>query len=782
MRNVQVSSTVPRSGLYDAVETNLRLVQWTGDAVSCLRVQVESADRSPDLRQKVCSRLRADGVVAIPFRGRAHELLAAGSVRDLRHEVRGDGWHAVLRKVAQPLSLDLRSAEDRRAAVELVQKGLVVALEHSGEFWWFSESTRYWYRYEPVVVDRGIEMLARLSFATHEVQDSGIGVAIDFGHMFQTEQTLADFLRDEAGVRQFNSLRGRQDGRKGTLIYNVGTERRSKCYFHDFARDRTCGTTGVIPVGNRRFDSLFDYYEATRPGLEVSLEDSVVYVRFERLGRPVPVAAKLLKMRMYLDPRLLPPGMRRLSMAPGERRSRSQMVWTGGLAKAVEHLGGKPAAGLWRPQSGEAEQLNAPALLFGQGRRVEPPQDATLKEYRRYFRERELRLAGGGLYHFEQTVPKELWFAVPRAQGRWSAKLQDEFLRLFRDILQDLTGSTFRLNVTVASQVDEIVAQLAGKRPSTAVVVFDPRDLDGSAYYLLSERLQEKQEWRLKRLTRRTLEEAWRRREEARGREELARAEAYFRDVVYHSVLDVLDQMDAVPWRIASWPYDACLAIDVAAGRRYFGLSLLVCREPVAYPGAAGFRRIVDSWPKPEVDREAINPVLLEDRIAEIVEGLSGHRFPELQSLLVLRDGSECGEEPGAIDRGLDRWMQSGVLAQSAHIDVVGYQKRTVKDLRMWCAERNCANVLEGRAVYLGADTALLCCTGAASLPERATAEPCRLVVRKGGDIRRAAAAVFALAQHNYLSPKTAYREAQPVRDLDRELEQRIAMEVRGLR
>jgi hypothetical protein len=247
-------------------------------------------------------------------------------------------------------------------------------------------------------------------------------------------------------------------------------------------------------------------------------------------------------------------------------------------------------------------------------------------------------------------------------------------------------------------------------------------------------------------------------------------------------VLDVLDQMDAVPWRIASWPYDACLAIDVAAGRRYFGLSLLVCRDPQNFPGAAGFARIINSWPKPEVDREAINPVFLEDRIAEIVEGLCRHGFPELQSVLTLRDGHVCGDEGRAIDRGFSRWMRADILSQSARIDVVDYQKRTVKDLRMWSGDRAPDNVLEGRAVYLGDNAALLCCTGAASLSPKATAEPCRLQARKGSDIRRAVAGVFALAQHNYLSPRVAYRDAQPIRDLDRELEQRVAMEVRGLR
>jgi hypothetical protein len=421
-------------------------------------------------------------------------------------------------------------------------------------------------------------------------------------------------------------------------------------------------------------------------------------------------------------------------------------------------------------------------LLFGQGRQVRAPQAVTLPDYQRYYRERQQQLQDGGLYRFEPSVPQELCVVVPRPTGRWSSKLQDEFLRCFRSELQGIAGSIFRINVAAVSGSQDIVRQLASKQPTTAVVVFDDRELDGSAYYLLSEQLQEKHGWRLKRLTRRTIEDAWHRREEARDDEGRLRADGHWRDIVFHSVLDVLDQMDAVPWRIARWPYDACLAIDVSAGRRYFGLSLLVCRDPQKYPGAAGFMRVVDSWPKADVDREAINPVILEDRIAELVDPMGAHRLPELSSLLVLRDGHECGDEPRAIDRGLRRWMQAGALRQSATVDVVGYQKRTVKDLRMWCTQRETVNVLEGRAVYLGADTALVCCTGAATVSRNATSEPARLVARKGCDVRRAAAGVFALAQHNFLSPKKACRDPQPVRDLDRELEQRVAMEVRGLK
>ncbi len=74
------------------------------------------------------------------------------------------------------------------------------------------------------------------------------------------------------------------------------------------------------------------------------------------------------------------------------------------------------------------------------------------------------------------------------------------------------------------------------------------------------------------------------------------------------------------------------------------------------------------------MDREAINAVFLEDKIAEIIEDLCRFRFPELQSILILRDGHVCGDEGKAIDGGLNRWMRAGILSQSASIDIVDYQ------------------------------------------------------------------------------------------------------------
>jgi hypothetical protein len=93
-----------------------------------------------------------------------------------------------------------------------------------------------------------------------------------------------------------------------------------------------------------------------------------------------------------------------------------------------------------------------------------------------------------------------------------------------------------------------------------------------------------------------------------------------------------------------------------------------------------------------------------------------------------------------------------------------------------------CINVLEGHAVYLGADRALVSCTGAATLSRNATAQPCLLVARNGANIRKVTKAFFWAAQLNYGHPGKAHRYAQPLRETDKALQRRLEQEARGIR
>jgi len=773
MSPVQISKRLPRTRVRRQLETNVRLVEADGGRLPVERVQLESADRCPDLRQKVCSRLRGDGRAATPSPWHDREIVVSPAQGTLRASADGDGWHARLAKTDDAW-LDLSVPTEAAVAADLLQKALVVYFEQSGRYWWLSESTRYWYDDRGVTREDDVALVPRISLATCHVGVGRLGVVFDGGSLLHTAENVAELLQS-GSRRRFDQLRGKQDERRGTLIYDTGKPRRTKCYFNDYVDD-TCGSSGVIAFGQERYDSLYDYYRERHPSLSVSADDAIVSVSFEWGKRPVLVAAKLLHLRLKLDPQQLPPRLRRMSLPPGERKQRVQGWWTPDAEARVAQTGGRLHHGLWRPSSDESEQLSPPTLLFGGGKTVGPPKATTLREYQRYYRHRERMLREYGAYRFEPTASRDIWVIVPPLGGDWTQQVQDAFIESLQNDLSHITKTPLRLRIVAARSARAVSEILADKTPASCLVVFDKRELDGAAYYLLS---QELRDWRLKRIGRRTIERAWRGRHDPRDNKQGKRAERAWNDIAFHTVLDLLDQVGTIPWRVANAPYDACLAVDVSESKRYCGLSMLLCRDPKAYSGCDGFWRYLDVWNKTDTRRETINAVRLEDKVATVVDAFPGARFSLMSSVLVLRDGRECSDEPAAIRRGLERWMRRGVLSQSADIHLVDYHKRTVKELRMWnVAGQDTENVLEGRAVYLG-DSALVCPTGAASLGSGATAEPCLLVAREGADVRRAAAAVFTFAQHNYLSPGRAYRDAQPMRDIDHELKRRMAMEVR---
>ena len=82
--------------------------------------------------------------------------------------------------------------------------------------------------------------------------------------------------------------------------------------------------------------------------------------------------------------------------------------------------------------------------------------------------------------------------------------------------------------------------------------------------------------------------------------------------------------------------------------------------------------------------------------------------------------------------------QQKDRLAQDVTADFVEVHKKTVKNLRMWLPQsQSRVNVLEGQAIYLDGEAALLSCTGSTTLSRTVTADPCLLMVRKGKDVRR---------------------------------------------
>ncbi len=753
----------------------------------CRRVEVRCAVRPAELRASLCSKLRRrHSVVAVPSPFASSEILVLGVKKLPVDQVRDKSWRAELHDLGKNLRLRPESEDDQQVFADLLERCLVVAFEQSAGYWRLSRPLRNWYDNQPIARVEGVEVIPRVSFSTVRLGEAGVGIAFDTGYLNRTERTVAEFFDPSQSPcernrrrREFDRFRNRAERRKGTLLYTTGEQVVPVCYFERFAEGVTCGTTGPVV----QHDSLYDYCQERYPKLDLEPGDLVAYVSFPGLPHPVPVPARWLRLRVMVDEEQSYRGLGQYkTLPPEQRRDAAIRGWERCRADVERMMGCEAEVELWTPSEERCELLPCPALQFGGGRVVAAPREETTSEYGRYYRERLEKLKGGGLYHYEAAVERKLFVVTPKSGNGWTDELQDAFIADFGKVIQDVTGSRFSLTQLREDDPDRVVEVLAKIADGmggagTTVIVFDDRLANGASYYLLSHGLKG---WHLKRLTRRQVVRKWEARRFGRTLEDRKKADRRWIDMVTLSVLDTLDQMGAIPWRIAEWPYEACLAIDVGEGRRHFAMSLLVCREASQVPS---FARISDSWPKGDHQHETINPVILRDKVVQLFDGYEDPGFTPLRSLLFLRDGGFCGKEEAALVEAIDRLQQKDRLAQDVTADFAEIHKKTVKNLRMWLPQgQSRGNVLEGQAIYLDGGASLLSCTGAATLSRKATADPILLVLRRGRDVRRAARALFALSQLNYSSPSKAQRYPYPIRETDSRLQQRMAEDMRGVK
>lgn len=747
--------------------------------VTCRRVEVVAGVWSNQLRFALCGILRGrDGVVAIPSNLRDKELFLLGNKPSALQPIQRDDYQAEFRDVGG-IDLDLRQETGRKPIAQILELSVTRAFEQSPKHWRLSSSLRQWYVENPLASVEGVDVLSRIAFSTLVLGDN-VGITFDPGYLYRTHQTLDYFFdakaspEDLAGrQREFNRLSSRKEGRKGTLLYDLGGTLLSVCYFEREGKGVTCGTTGPIQGSA----SLFEYYQKRNPRLSIRSDDAVLYVSFPglKVPYPVPVAAKLLRLRIMPDKEKSFFGLGRFkNIAPADRRTAAVKAWESCREIVEKNTGLRLEETMWAPEESACELLEGPELQFGKDRKIVSPAAPDVQEYQRYYRDRLTNLRRGGLYRYEEAVERKLQMITPTA---WDANLNQAFVQDFQKSMEGITGLGFKITANREDDPDRMIEKLGEVSPGTAVVVFDNRATDRATYFLLSHGLAK---WNLKRLTKQVVEQKWNAIQQASNAGERRKAENRWRDMIELSVLDTLDQMEATPWRVRAFPYHACLAIDVGEGRRYFGMSLLVCRGENFFPS---FSRITQVWPKGDHQHEAINPEILADKIVQLFSHFSHTDFSPLDSMLVLRDGHQCGHEPKGINKGIEGLRNKGRLTAAAEIDVVDVHKQTMKHLRMWYRDSGTVtNVLEGQAIYLDDSSALVSCTGLATLSSAVTAEPCLLAAKNGAKIRKPVQAFFALAQLNYSNPTKAHRFAGPLRESDVRLQQRIAQDMRGIK
>lgn len=768
------------------LETNIRIVRPGPDLYLWVRrAAVKGPDLSVDLLQRACGTLRhRHKLAAVPYGGPQPSLLVATNspVRPIHLEQ--EEWVLDITDAGDPSRrLSLAEPEGVSLLPPLIERALLAEVARRTKLWTLG-SPRIWYEEKPFRTEEGIGAYRRFEVASLLVEDVGVGVAVDVGTAFFTTATLAHFFdfNVAAGEQQrrralFAELTGRQQGQKGTLLYDNGRSK-VKCYFEDAPEGVTCGSTGKLRVKNKTYDSVFAYYRAEIPDLPVAEDANAIRVSFPRLNRPQWVAADRVYVRVMNED--VPESLSAVDkIAPKDRRVLLQGFWKRLEPNPLGGVAGGFHIGFWRPEPNRITRLIPVGVEFGRGKRLPAPSSPLIGAYQDYYRRRLKYLEDAGCFSLPPTVGRTLYCAYPRAVGEETA----------RKLAADVAARTskwarlpFDTSLVAYDGIEEAIEQLRrADQPGTVLFVLDQ---EPAAYYEVSFQLNG---WRVKRITEAVLRQhhkyltdgAWDKKQRIVTAE---RGQARWDQFVTLNALDVFQQMDGIPWRSEqAGPYEALLVIDVGHDRRHFALSLLIARSTDKTPDF-GIYSVAEI--KPDHKQETINPVMLADYIVRVFQKASRRRFDPIASMLILRDGRLCGQEPKGIEQGMARLIAQGMLEKKARVDAVSFHKESVKSVRLWDVgdSGDINNPLEGTALRISKQMAVVAATGAATL-HQGTAEPFVLVgENRCSAILDAASAAFSAAQLNWSSPTVAQRLPLPFKRTDEELTARAAQEIRRIR
>jgi hypothetical protein len=220
--------------------------------------------------------------------------------------------------------------------------------------------------------------------------------------------------------------------------------------------------------------------------------------------------------------------------------------------------------------------------------------------------------------------------------------------------------------------------------------------------------------------------------------------------------------------------YDMQLIIDVSDKSSHIGLSLFMYKEGMKIP-------VSDSLIKPKTEKtETINKVILEKYIKELfINNKELIRKQQMRSLLILRDGKDCGQEYEAIKSSIQFLIDKQVLKNDFKFDFVEYHKSSLKGIRIWNKNGTLVtNALEGSYLLLDKHTAVLTTTGEGTL-NQGTAMPVLIKTKYTEcNLLDILNDIFISSQLNFSSPRVAQRLTLSAKRADEQLKDRMAQEI----
>lgn len=412
---------------------------------------------------------------------------------------------------------------------------------------------------------------------------------------------------------------------------------------------------------------------------------------------------------------------------------------------------------------------------------MEPPKDCSIHEYKRYYRQRCALLSKFGCFYVPVSMNRHFKAALPKSLPE---ELQERFAANLKSRLSCWVKKSCEVElVPPYDDITQAIAKLQKESsPGLAIIVFD--NAEPATYFNLAYELKA---WRIKRILSSTLERKYHALMVAEKNchsndDKPPKGIRDWQGFIDLVALDVLQQLGCVPWILAQdLNYEAQLIIDVGADRRFFAMSLLICRS---HDSQLPFWIDTIVLPKPDHKNETINEEILRDEIIRLFKRLPSYASLKIRSLLVLRDGRKCGNELVGIRAAQPELVKLGYLQKDAKLDIVDFLKKSVKDIRFWGLfdSQNAINVLEGSGLFLTQKIVLVSNTGAATL-RQGTADPIMLIANDDQTNMTAVAQdVVATAQFNFSSPKVAQRLLLPLKRTDDELKARAAQEIRRMK
>jgi hypothetical protein len=766
------------------LETNIRIVEPGVNLCFNARVaQIVTQDLSPDLLQKACGALRKRHALAAVVNSDGESLLVAAKGPVPNVVVQDEDWRLEVNDSGRTYQLRFADRRDRPLLTQLLERALTTCLEQHTRLWNLV-GYRIWYEPAPFRTVEDVAAYQRFEISSINIDDVGVGIVVDISTAFFTVWTVADFFKEslpkvemERRRERFEYLGARKSGRKGTLLYDFG-KNQYRCYFDSFCPGVTTATTGMIRLQGQNYESLRDYYQL-KHGVSIGSDEPVAKVSFPRIDRAQPVWARALRLRVSNES--LPNDLKNVDkVAPKDRCAEIEKFWTRLADRPFGEGCPKVESSFWRPSNNKRMVLKCPDLTFAKGRMIQAPLNGHVDDHRAYYRERNELLNEVGCLRVPPALTRGLHVAVPEKAGEAMAnQLADNVT----ERLSKWTRVEIVPEVVSYKTVDEALTQLR-RETNPGIVLFVFEDEDPAMYYNLAYELKD---WRIKRITYANLKRFGNRFQfSANGHNGSSRRTVAtcvpkgWKSFVEMNSLDLLQQMDCIPWSIASSVhYESQLVIDVGEDRRNFALSLLICRPASSEPSF----RIDTVVPfKSDPKHETINEVVLHDEILKLCKRAVIAGFKHVRSMLVLRDGHECGREMDAIHNAQAKLIESGFFEKDARLDTVDVHKKSVKGIRLWDRDQSgkIQHCLEGTPLLLDARTVVLVNTGAATLPEGRTAEPMMIVARgDGNDMKAVTEYVHATTQLNWSSPRVAQKLPLPLKRTDDELKNRAAQEIR---